>query len=73
MTLEQIREVHHATPFRPFTLHTADGKSVRVPHPDFMSVSPSGRTLFVFGDGDSHHIIEVRLVTQIEVHEAATK
>ena len=38
-TPENIREVVRANPFKPFCLHLADGKSMRVPHPDFILVS----------------------------------
>jgi len=73
MTVEQLREVHHALPFRPFTIHPADGKSVPVPHSEFMSISPTGRTIVVQGENDKLNIIDIRLVTQIEVHEASPK
>jgi len=67
MRTEQLRNVHHASPFRPFTLHLADGRSLPVPHRDFLSQSPSGRTVIVYGDDDSFSIIDVLLVTRIEV------
>jgi len=67
MRIEQLRNVHHASPFRPFTLHLADGRSLPVPHRDFLSQSPSGRTVIVYGDDDSFSIIDVLLVTRIEV------
>ncbi len=68
MTIEQLRNVHHASPFRPFTLHLADGRSLSVPHRDFLSHSPSGRTVIVYGDDESFSIIDLLLVTRIEVH-----
>ena len=38
MTLSQddIRDLLHTNPFKPFRLHLADGKSLRVPHPEFV-------------------------------------
>jgi len=68
MTIEQLRNVHHASPFRPFTLHLADGRSLSVPHRDFLSHSPSGRTVIVYGDDESFSIIDLLLVTRIEVY-----
>ena len=38
ITPKDIRELVHASPFKPFRLHLADGKSMRVPHPDFILV-----------------------------------
>jgi len=39
MRLDDFRQLVHAQPFKPFRLHLADGKSLRVPHPDFMLVA----------------------------------
>ena len=71
MTIEQLRSVHDARPFRPFTLHLADGRRVLVPHNEFLSHSPSGRTVIVFESGESFSIIDLLLVTRIEVHNGA--
>jgi hypothetical protein len=68
MTVEQLRQVHQARPFRPFTLHVADGRSFRVEHPDFLSRSPSGRTVIVHGADDRFDVLDLLLVTGIEVH-----
>jgi hypothetical protein len=73
MTVEELKEVHHAQPFRPFTIHTTDGRAVHVPHSDFMSFSQTGRTAHVHGENDSYVVLDTRLVTQIEVHEASAK
>src|SRR5262245_10035992 len=43
MTLDQIRAAHFARPFRPFFLHLADGRTLHVPHPEFLAYSPAGR------------------------------
>jgi len=68
MTVEQLNNVHHAQPFRPFTIHLGDGRSFLVRHPDFISRSPSGRTVIVQGDDDSFSILDMLLVTELEVH-----
>ena len=68
MTVEQLRAAHRATPFRPFTLHLADGRSLRVPHNELLSHSPSGRTVIVFDAGESFNIVDLLLVTRLEVH-----
>lgn len=39
MTLDQMRSVRDAIPFRPFTIQLADGRSFRIQHRDFLSVS----------------------------------
>ncbi|MGH7135380.1 MAG: hypothetical protein ACREHD_06540 [Pirellulales bacterium] len=66
MTIQQLRAIHHATPFKPFTIHVADGRSFRVPHRDFLSQSPGGRSLFVFHDDEAFSVIDLLLVTELE-------
>lgn len=69
MHIETIRELHTARPFRPFTMHMADGRSVEVRHPEFMAMSPNGRTAIVFspeGKKGAGHYINIMLVTDIE-------
>ena len=68
VTIEQLRNVHQASPFQPFTLHLADGRKLHVPHREFLSHSPSGRTVIVYGEGDSFNIVDLLLVTDVEVH-----
>ena len=66
MTAEEVRKLYQATPFAPFRVHMANGRSVDVPHPDFMHLSPSGRRLFVDHADDSFEIIDVPLITSLE-------
>jgi hypothetical protein len=66
MTPEELRKLFEATPFRPFRVHMANGKSIDVPHPDFMHLSPTGRRLIVDDVDDSFEIIDVLLVTSLE-------
>ena len=67
MTIEQFRQVCHATPFRPFVLHLADGRDIPVKHRDYVAISPSGRTIMVYQPDESFNIIDLLLVTDIEV------
>ena len=68
MTVEQLRNVHRALPFRPFTIHMGDGRAFLVRHPDFLSHSPSGRTVVVHQDDESFSVLDLLLVTELEVH-----
>ena len=56
-----------AQPFRPFTMHLADGRQLPVVHRDFIMVSPSGRTAIVYQPDDSFNIVDLLLVTDLEV------
>lgn len=67
MTIEQLRNVHSARPFRPFTIHMGDGRSFRVEHPEFLSHSPTGRTIIVYQEDDRFSILDLLLATELEV------
>ncbi len=67
MTIEQLNNMHHALPFRPFTIYLADGRSYHVPHQDFLSRSPSGRTIIVHHPDDKFSVIDMLLVTEMRV------
>jgi hypothetical protein len=73
MTVEHLKNVLQADPFRPFTAHMADGRGFLVRHRDFVSRSPSGRTMVVHSDDDRFSILDLLLVTKLEVHQAAPK
>jgi hypothetical protein len=44
----------------------ADGRSFQVPHPDFLSMSPSGRTVIIFQEDDNFSVLDLVLLTEIE-------
>lgn len=67
MTAEQLRTLREANPFRPFTIHLADGRALTVPHRDFVSQSPTGRTTIVYHSDDSFSIVDLLLITELEV------
>jgi len=67
MTVDQVKNVLEAQPFAPFTIHMGDGRTFLVKHRDFISRSPSGRTLIVHGDDDSFSILDLLLVTELEM------
>jgi hypothetical protein len=71
MTVEQLTVTMNAQPFRPFTIHMGDGRSFLVRHPDFIARSPSGRTVIVYTDDDSHSILDLLLMTELQVHSGS--
>ncbi|MSS71813.1 MAG: hypothetical protein EXS64_10030 [Candidatus Latescibacteria bacterium] len=72
MTIEQLHNVLQARPFQPFTIHLADGRQFHVPHPEFLARSPSGRTAILYHADESFSIIDLLLVTELEVHPGAS-
>ena len=69
MTAEQLRAMRNSQPFRPFTIHLDDGRSFPVPHRDFVSQSPGGRTIIVYGAEELFSVLDLFLVTELEVQE----
>jgi hypothetical protein len=66
MTIDELRQVHEAQPFQPFTMYLADGRKLYVPHQEFLSRHPKGRTVIVFHDDGSFSIVDSFHITQIE-------
>jgi len=67
MRTEQFRTTLHLQPFRPFTIRMADGRNFEVAHPDFVAQSPSGRTVIVFQPDDSYSVLDLPLMTELQV------
>ena len=67
MKIGKIRETLRAQPFRPFWIHLADGGRVPVEHEDFVALEPAGRELIVYLQNNTHHIVDVMLITRLEV------
>ena len=67
MTSDRISELYSTQPFRPFTLHLADGSIARIRSPEFMMFPPGGRTIVVYTDDSGVEIIDLLLVTKVAV------
>jgi hypothetical protein len=76
MTIEKIRELYHAEPFQPFILHLADGRQLEVVRREYLSMAVSGRTIYVTQPDDSFNIVDLLLVTDLELkkgHNGASR
>jgi hypothetical protein len=71
MTIEQRRAVYNAQPFRPFVIHLADGREIPVQHREFFMTVPSGRTIIVAQPDDTVNIVDLLLVTDLEIKPVA--
>lgn len=67
MTIEAIRKYHETRPFRPFTVVLADGTRIPVRHPEMLAHPGAGRTILIFEGPDAHHVVDLLLVTSLEV------
>jgi hypothetical protein len=73
MTAAEIHKLYAGAPFEPFVIHLADGRSFRVPSREWMSFAPSGRTIHVYQRDDSSEVIDLLLVTSLEVPSGKAK
>ena len=66
MIVEALRKLNDAEPFRPYVIRMASGEKYKVPHPDFISISPRGSQIIVYDETDRMHLLSPLLM------EAAT-
>jgi hypothetical protein len=66
MNVETIRELDEVRPFQPFVLHLADGRNVKVDHPEFIAIAPDGDTVVVFKSGGGVRLLDTPLITEAE-------
>lgn len=66
MNHDTLREYRDAVPFVPFTIRIADGRAFRVPHRDYLSISPSSHTVIVHKLAGGHHVLNSLLISDIE-------
>ena len=67
MTGEQFDVHWKALPFRPFIMRMSDGRSFTVRHQDFLYRPPKRRIIYVYEEEDNGHVLDLRLMTEIEV------
>jgi hypothetical protein len=67
MTVEQLRRTLHASPFQPFTIRMAYGRKFPIPHPDFLALSPTGRTAAIYDSEGLASIVDLLLMTELEL------
>jgi hypothetical protein len=66
MTIVQLRKMHRERPFQPFDIYLADGRSIPVDHPEFLSQSPTGRTISIGMHDGTHEVVDLLLVTSLK-------
>ena len=69
MRAETLREMLHAQPFQPFTVHAVSGASYLVDHPEVAWLTRGGRTLYVSlaeGEGERVRILDPALIERLE-------
>jgi hypothetical protein len=64
MDIQGVREALHREPFQPFSIRLADGRSLPVPHPDFVAVGK--RRLVVIDEDDGWSFVEPLLIVSLD-------
>jgi len=71
VNIKIVREALHKEPFEPFAIRLADGRSVPVPHPDFVAVGR--RRVHVILEDDSGMTIEPFMIVSLDTSERKGK
>ncbi len=71
MSIDELRKLREANPFLAFTIRLADGRSYRINHRDYLSISPVGRTVIVYGEDGGFDILDALLITVLSVEKPA--
>ncbi len=69
MTSDVLRAAIRARPFVPFTIIMGDGHEHRVPHPEFLAMSRSGRLAYLVNDDDTWSVLDLLLMTELRLRE----
>ena len=73
MHAETLKEILHAQPFQPFTVHTVSGETYLVDHPDFVWLPGRGQTIYIHlpgGEGQRVRIVDTALIERVEKNDA---
>ena len=65
MLIQTIREFNRASPFVPYEIRTNGGERLKVPHPDFILVSPRGGWVIVTDEQDHMRHISSILIEEV--------
>ncbi len=71
MDIAGVREALHREPFEPFEIRLADGRSLPVPHPDFVALT--SRRVIVGAADDCWAVVEPLLIVSLDYKAARTK
>jgi hypothetical protein len=73
MTIDEIRALHRAEPFRPFKLCLSDGREYTVDIRMCLALDPTGRTVALVLPKDDLAIIEVKSIQEIKLLDRAAR
>lgn len=70
-SIEELKEIKDRRPFQPFSIHLADGRELRITHPDSVAWHAGGipRVLLV-AHADGSEFVDLTLITGLRVPHA---
>jgi hypothetical protein len=69
MDTNALRDALHKQPFKPFSMRLADGRSLSVPHPDFVAVAKR-LVVVIDSETESTSHLEPLLIVSLEFERA---
>lgn len=73
MDAAKIKQFLEARPFIPFKLVMPSDREIKVPHPEFMAISPVGNAAIVWGKGGMDELIDLRWVISLKAKTNGAK
>jgi hypothetical protein len=71
--METLDRAYRANPFRPFSFRLADGRTLHVPHPEFLAFNPKGRVAVVMDEKDGADHVDLLLVVSLSFEGETSK
>jgi hypothetical protein len=62
---ESIRECNRVVTFVPYEIHMNSGENHKVPHPDFISISPRGSFVVLIDQRERPHHLSAILIERV--------
>lgn len=66
MNVSTLRAAKNEQPFMPFVVTFVDGRRFEIPHGDYLSINPNGRSAIVYRKDGSYAVIDPLLVLSID-------
>jgi hypothetical protein len=73
MTTEALYKLHTTRPFVPFFFRLGDGQRLPVDHAEMLAYAPKSRAATVFFKDGSFELVDLLLVTGLEVRTNGSK
>jgi hypothetical protein len=70
---EEIHNLLHAQPFRPFRVHITDGRTLEVPHPDFTLLTRGHDMLVIDTEDEGLEMVNLDPIARFTIRRRRLK